>query len=111
MIILAWVFIASPAVTLTLTDYSVAQSLFAPALGVVLLLWFRLRPLRDPEHLASVEYVAPDDYHGPDALTTPFYLASCDCGWNGDDQASEAAARAEALEHTPHVRDGSTRPR
>jgi hypothetical protein len=104
----AWAFVASPLLILTLGhgQYSVAQAAFMPVVGILMLLWFRHRPLDVPEHLGSVEYVQPDDYHGPDALNEPFYLAWCDCGWSGDDQPTEAAAREEAREHTPHVRDG-----
>ena len=64
-----------------------------------MLLWFRRRP-GPPEHVASVELVRPE------GRSEPFYLAWCDCGWHGDDQRAEASARAEAREHTPHVRNG-----
>jgi hypothetical protein len=105
---LAWVFIASPVLIVALGRgrYSVAEAAFMPAVGLGMLIWLRRRPAKVPEHLASVEYVQPDDYHGPDALTTPFYLAWCDCGWSGDDQPNEEAARREAREHAPEVRPG-----
>ena len=105
--ILAWVFIASPLIVLGLGGgrYTVVGAAFMPVVGVAMLLWLRRHP-GVPAHLASVEYVQPDDYDGPDALTTPFYLAWCDCGWHGEDQRDEAAAREEARAHTPHVRAG-----
>jgi hypothetical protein len=105
---LAWVFIASPLLVLAVGGgrYTVVEAAFLPILGVAMLLWLRRHPATVPAHLASVEYVQPNDYDGPDADTTPFYLAWCDCGWNGEDQVDEAAARQEARGHTPHVRDG-----
>jgi hypothetical protein len=105
---LGWVFVASPVLVLLFGRgrYSVAEAAFMPVIGVAILLWLKARPARWPEHLASVEHVRPDESDGPDARTTPFYLAWCDCGWLGDDQPSEEAARLEAREHTPHVRDG-----
>jgi hypothetical protein len=103
---LAWAFVASPALVLALGRHdSVAEAAFPPIVGIAMLLWFRRRPTV-PAHVAAVELVQPDDYKGPDALTHPFYLAWCDCGWNGDDQNDEASARADALEHTRNVRDG-----
>jgi hypothetical protein len=104
----AWVFVASPLLVLAFGRgrYSVIEAMFMPVVGIAMLLWFRTRPTV-PAHVASVELVQPGgDYTGPDALTEPFYLAWCDCGWNGDDQNDERSARAEALEHTQHVRDG-----
>jgi hypothetical protein len=103
----AWVFIASPIAIAIFGDgrYGALEAAFLPVVGLLMLAFYRWRPLPDPEHLASVEYVVPaNDYDGPDALTTPFYLAWCDCGWNGDDQPDEQSARAEARRHTEHVR-------
>jgi hypothetical protein len=104
----AWVFVGSPLLILAVGrgQYSVAEAAFLPIVGIVMLLWFRSRPTL-PDHVAAVELVQPDDdYTGPDALTQPFYLAWCDCGWNGDNHDDEPGARAEALEHTQHVRGG-----
>jgi hypothetical protein len=103
----AWVFVGSPLLILAFARgrYSVAEAAFLPIVGIAMLLWFRRRPTV-PDHVAAVELVQPTDYSGPDALTDPFYLAWCDCGWNGDDHSDEPAARAEALEHTEHVRAG-----
>jgi|tagenome__1003787_1003787.scaffolds.fasta_scaffold20641447_1 hypothetical protein len=105
---LAWVFIASPLLVLTVGRgrYSLAEAAFMPAVGLFILLWLKRRPASSPEHLASVEYVQPGDTDRPDALTTPFCLAWCDCGWLGDEQSTEDAARSEAGQHTAHVRDG-----
>jgi len=105
---MGWVFVASPLIFLVFGSRgrSALEMASIPIVGVLLLVWVRRHPARYAEHVAAVEHVQPDDYDGPDALTTPFYLAWCDCGWNGDDQASEDAARREAREHTRHVRDG-----
>jgi len=107
----AWVFIASPVAILAFGDgrYGVLEAAFLPVVGLLMLAFYRMRPLPDPEHLASVEHVVEfsDDYDGADARTLPFYLAWCDCGWHGEgDHATEQAARDEALGHTSHVREG-----
>jgi hypothetical protein len=101
----AWAFIASPLLILLFGHgrYSVGEAAVLPVIGLLMLWWFRRRPGVE-EHIASVEYVQPDDYHGPDAKNDPFYLPWCDCGWHGDDHADEASARADAAEHTPNVR-------
>jgi hypothetical protein len=65
--------------------YSVAEAAFMPAVGLCILLWLKTRPASVPEHLASVEYVQGHTDR-PDAPTTPFYLAWCDCGWLGDER-------------------------
>jgi hypothetical protein len=106
----AWCFVASPVVVVALDGgrYSVGEVAVMPAVGVLMLVWFKRHP-GTPEHLASVELVKPsdyDDYDGPDARTDAFYLAWCDCGWSGDDQPDEQSARAEAQSHTQHVRAG-----
>jgi hypothetical protein len=103
----AWWFIASPALVLAFGGgrYSVWQAAALPVIGVVMLLWLNRRP-GAPEHIAAVELVRPDDYHGPDAKLDAFYLPWCDCGWFGDDHADAHSARAEARQHTPHVRPG-----
>ena len=108
---LAWVFLASPILVVLFGKgrYSVYEAALMPVVGVAMLLWFRRRPLRWPEHLASVAYTSRlDDYHGPDALPPgSFYLAWCDCGWLGaEDHADAESAAREAREHTPHVRPG-----
>lgn len=75
-------------------------------IGLGILAWYRWRP-GPGKHLGSVEYVVPDGtYDGPDAITTPFYMPWCDCGWMGDDHASEHEAREEAEAHAPTVRGG-----
>jgi hypothetical protein len=104
---LAWWFVASPVLVLAFGGgrYSVAHAAVLPAVGLLMLVWFKRHP-GAPEHLASVSLVKPSDYDGPDALTNAFYLAWCDCGWNGDDQPDEQSARAEAQSHTQHVRPG-----
>ena len=103
-----WAFVGAPLLMLAFGGgrYTVADGAIVFVFGLAIVWLTRRRRARYPEHLASVEYVRPDDYHGPDALTAPFYLAWCDCGWMGDDQPDEAAARREAREHSPHVRDG-----
>ena len=105
---LAWVFIALGLLVLAFDRgrYTPVEAAFMPIVGVAMLLWLRRHPAAVPVHLASVEHVQPNDYDGPDARTTPFYLAWCDCGWTGEDQPDETAARQEARAHTPHVRDG-----
>ena len=105
---MAWLFVGSPLLILAFGRgrYSVVEAAFLPIVGIAMLLWFRRRPIV-PSHLAAVELVQrADDYTGPDALTAPFFLAWCDCGWLGDDHTDEQSARAEALEHTRHVRAG-----
>jgi hypothetical protein len=104
---LAWVFVASPILVLIFGGgrYSLGETALMPVIGVLMLLWFRRRPTV-PEHVAAVELVRPDDYHGPGAKLDAFYLAWCDCGWSGDDQRDEHAARSEARRHTEHVRPG-----
>jgi hypothetical protein len=104
---LAWVFIASPVLVVALGRgrYSVWEAAFMPVVGILMLLWFRRHPTV-PEHVAAVELVRPDDYHGPGAKLDSFFLAWCDCGWSGDDQRDEQAARTEASQHTSHVRSG-----
>src|SRR4051794_16506310 len=103
---LAWVFVASPILLLVFGHgrYSIAEAALMPAIGVVIVLWLRLRPGL-PDHVASVEYLHRDDYDGPDALP-PCFIAWCDCGWTSDDRPDEPAARSEALRHTEHVRSG-----
>jgi hypothetical protein len=91
---LAYFLIAAP-VLAPLLGRDVIDLVAGIPIGVGILLWHRWRP-GPPEHLASVEHVVP---HG-------FYLAWCDCGWQGDDQDSEASARDEAARHAPAVRDG-----
>jgi hypothetical protein len=102
---MAWLFLASPILILAFGRgrYSVGEAAVLPVVGFLMLLWFKHRP-GVPEHVASVELVRPGDYDGPDARTESFYLAWCDCGWNGDDQPDEQSARAEARRHTEHVR-------
>ncbi len=104
---LGWVFIASPLLILAFGQgrYSLAETAFMPILGAGILLWLRRRPAPQ-KHVAGVEFVRPDDYRGPGAKLAPFYLAWCDCGWSGDDQQTERAARADAHEHTDHVLPG-----
>ena len=103
----AWWFIASPVLVVAFGGgrYSVWHAAALPVVGVLMLLWLRRRPGL-PEHVATVELVRPDDFHGPDAKLDVFYFPSCDCGWLGDDHADAQAARAEAKRHTPHVRPG-----
>ena len=103
----AWCFVASPVLVVPFGGgrYSVGEVAGLPAVGLLMLVWFKRHP-GTPEHLASVELVKPSDYDGPDALTDAFYLAWCDCGWSGDNQPDERSARAEAQSHTQHVRPG-----
>jgi hypothetical protein len=92
---LAWTFIAMPLIFLVVgRSGSVYELAFGPIVGGLMLLWQWRHPV-PAEHVASVENVRGE-----------FYLAWCDCGWNGDDQTSEASARWEAQQHTEHVLPG-----
>jgi hypothetical protein len=65
------------------------------------------RGLPWPEHYGAVEHVHPDPPDDPLVpRKQPFYMGWCDCGWLGDDQPTEEAARREVAAHASVVRDG-----
>lgn len=104
----AYVFLVLPVVAVAFEDdrYTPVQVGFMMGVGLLMLLYFRLRPA-PPKHVAVVELVQREnDYDGPDALTEPFYAAICDCGWWGQERRDEAGARDDGLGHTPHVLAG-----
>ena len=92
---LAWTFIAFPLFfVIAGRQGSAIELAFGPVVGALMLLWQWRHPV-PPEHVAAVERVRGE-----------FFLAWCDCGWNGDDQETEDAARSEAQQHTEHVQLG-----
>jgi hypothetical protein len=94
----AWLFVATPLLWIAFgDDYEPWEPAILPVIGVAMLLWMRVRGPLVPEHLARVEYV--DFEEAP-----PYYQAACDCGWEGERQRYEEAARHDAGGHTPHVR-------
>ena len=105
MRVVAYLFIAAPAAA-PLLNRRLSELIVGIPMGLGILWWYRRHP-GPPEHLASVEHVVPGrDYGGPDAITTPFYMAWCDCGWMGNDHTTEEGARREACAHAEEVREG-----
>ena len=95
MATVAWIFVGSPLIAVVVgRSGSVYELAFLPVIGGLMLLWQWRHPVA-AQHIAAVEDVRGE-----------FFLAWCDCGWNGEDQTSEAAARWDAQQHTEHVQPG-----
>jgi hypothetical protein len=105
----AWVFVGMPVLIVLFGrgQYTVGEAAILPIVGGLMFLWFRRHPLPWPEHYGAVEHVHPDPPDDPLVPPKqPFYMGWCDCGWLGDDQPTEEAARREIAEHASVVRDG-----
>jgi hypothetical protein len=91
-------------------DYSWTEAAIGVAIGAAIIAWIRPgRPRR--RHVAWVARIEPDpaDVAAGKGSFEPYYVPTCECGWDDQYYDDPEAARRAAEKHAERVESGQRR--